>query len=182
MTDEASPALEGEHLGTIHWEDARHWISIYADLLEFKLGILDQVKRDLPKLAPVAQKAAESDMRIIESQMGGYQKRLDLWYQRLWDLHGLWLDPEGQLIRYQGTEAILTAREFQLLQFLVGHPHRYFTVEQIVSKAWAKPDLFPEEVRNYVRRLRKLLAKLEIPCEVVNRPGRGYSLEFRAEK
>ena len=182
MTDEPSPALEGEHLATVHWEDARHWISIYADLLEFKLGILDQVRRDLPKLAPVARKAAEVEARIIESQMGGYRKRLDLWYQRLWDLHGLWLDPEGQLIRYQGTEAILTAREFQLLQFLVGHPHRYFTVEQIVSKAWAKPDLFPEEVRNYVRRLRKLLAKLEIPCEVVNRPGRGYSLEFRAEK
>ena len=182
MTEDPSRALEGEHLETVHWEDARHWISIYVDLIDFKRGILDQIRRDLPKLAPLAQKAAESDVAIIEGQMGGYRKRLDLWYQRLWDLHGLWLDPEKQLIRYQGLEAILTTREFQLLQFLVDHPHRYFTVDQIVSRAWAKPDLFPEEVRNYVRRVRKLLLKLEIPCEVVNRPRRGYSLEFRRDK
>jgi len=31
-----SRALEGEDLKTSHWEDARHWMSIYADLLEFK--------------------------------------------------------------------------------------------------------------------------------------------------
>ena len=40
-------------------------------------------------------------------------------------------------------------------------------------------DLFPEEVRNYVSRVRKILARLEIPCDLVNRPGRGYSLTFR---
>jgi hypothetical protein len=33
-----SRALEGEDLKTSHWEDARHWMSIYADLLEFKRG------------------------------------------------------------------------------------------------------------------------------------------------
>jgi DNA-binding response OmpR family regulator len=179
---EASSPLEGEHLDTTHWEDARHWMSIYIDLLEFKRGILDQVRRDITRLAPVAQKAAEADIRIIESQMEGYQKRLELWYQRVWDLHGLVLDPEGRVIRYKGAEATLTSREFQLLQFLLGHPHRYFSVSQILNEAWAAPDLSPEEVRNYVRRVRKILATLEIPCDVVNKPGRGYALEFRANK
>jgi DNA-binding winged helix-turn-helix (wHTH) protein len=36
------------------------------------------------------------------------------------------------------------------------------------------------EVRNHVQRLRKILAELEIPADVVNKPGRGYSLAFRA--
>jgi len=27
--------------------------------------------------------------------------------------------------------------------------------------------------------VRKILARLEIPCDLVNRPGRGYSLTFR---
>jgi hypothetical protein len=40
-----SLALEGEDLKTSRWEDARHWMSIYADLLEFKRGILDRVRR-----------------------------------------------------------------------------------------------------------------------------------------
>jgi DNA-binding response OmpR family regulator len=179
---DASRPLEGEHIETTHWEDARHWMSIYADLLEFKRGILDRVRRDITKLQPIARMAAQADVRIIESQMEGYQSRLELWYQRVWDLHGLWLDPEDRVIRYKGQEATLTLREFQLLQFLLNHPHRYFTVTQILGQAWAEPSLFPEEVRNYVRRVRKLLATLEIPCDLVNRPGRGYSLEFRADK
>jgi len=182
VTDEASKPLEGEHIETTHWEDARHWMSIYVDLLEFKRGMLDRVRRDLMKLPPVAQRAAEVDVKIIESQMEGYQKRLNLWYRRVWDLQGLMLDPEGRMIRYQGREAALTLREFQLLRFLLDHPHRYFTVTQILGQAWAEPGLFPEEVRNYVLRVRKVLAALGIPCDLVNRPGRGYSLELRIDK
>jgi len=180
--DEAFPPLEGEHIETTHWEDARHWMSIYIDLLEFKRGLLDRISRDLAKLGPVARRAAEVDVTIIQSQMQGYQKRLDLWYRRVWDLHGLWLDPEGRLISYRSREARLTVREFQLLQFLLDHPHRYFTVDQILAQAWAEPGHFPEEVRNYVHRLRRVLAALEIPCDLVNRPARGYSLQFRQEK
>jgi DNA-binding response OmpR family regulator len=162
---EESPGLEGEDLGTSHWEDARHWIGIYADLLRFKVRLLDRVRRDLPTLHPAAEEAASADLAIIESQM-----------------HGLQLDPEGPMIRHRGMEARLTKREFQLLQFLLDHPHRSFTATQLLARAWADPTLYPEEVRNYVRRLRKLLADLKIPCELVNRSGQGYSLVFREDE
>ena len=175
-----SQALEGEDLATKRWEDARHWISIYADLLEFKRGILARVHRDVANLQPPAQKAAATDLRIIETQMQGYQERLDLWYRRIWELQGLWVDPVGRVVRHQGKEASLTKREFQLLQFLLDHPHRFFTTQQILGQAWADPALFPEEVRNYVRRLRQILVDLTIPADLVNKPGRGYSLLFRA--
>jgi DNA-binding response OmpR family regulator len=180
--DEASPPLEGEDLESTHWEDARHWMSIYGDLIDFKLGILDRVKRDLVKLAPVAQRAAAADLNLIESQMLGYQERLELWARRVRDLHGLWLDPTGRTIRYKGREDTMTAREFQLLELLLDHPYRYFTVTQILDQAWVEPALFPEEVRNYVKRVRKILTTLEIPCDIVNRPGRGYSLELRENR
>lgn len=74
-------------------------------------------------LPPPAQRAAVEDVAIIEAQMLGYHKRLDLWYARVWELHGLWLDPDGRMLRYQGTEVALTKREFQLLEFLLDHPH-----------------------------------------------------------
>jgi hypothetical protein len=147
--------LEGEDIQTEHWEDARHWMSIYDDLIRFKLGLLDRVKRELPKLHPVAQ------------------------YQRVWQLHGLWLDPDGRVVRHKGQEAVLTHREFELLQFLLDHPHRYFTASQITALAWSDAALFPEEVRNYVLRIRKILTRLAIPCDLVNKPGKGYSLTFR---
>jgi len=154
-------------------------MSIYADLLEFKRGLLERVRRDIVTLRPDAQKAAAVDLRIIDEQMQGYQKRLDLWYKRIWDLQGLWLDPTSRMIRHKGNDVSLTKREFQLLQFLLSHPHRYFTTMMILGQAWADPALFPEEVRNYIRRLRKILADLEIPVDIVNKPGRGYSLVFR---
>jgi hypothetical protein len=176
-----SRPLEGENIGTTRWEDARHWMSIYADLLEFKRGILGRVRRDMATLSPTAQKAAATDLEIIETQMDGYQERLDLWYRRLWELQGLWLDPAGRMVRHKGHEVALTKREFQLLQFLLDHPHRFFTTAQILGQAWADPALFPEEVRNYVRRLRKILADLGIPVDLVNKPGRGYSLVFQTD-
>jgi hypothetical protein len=156
-------------------------MSIYADLLEFKRGILDRVRRDLTNLKLPAQKAAAIDLEIIEAQMHGYELRLDLWYRRLWELHGLWLDPAGRMVRHEGQEVALTKREFQLLQFLLDHPHRFFTTTQILGQAWADPALFPEEVRNYVRRLRKILIDLAIPVDLVNKPGKGYSLVFRSD-
>lgn len=76
------------------------------------------------------------------------------------------------MIRHQGKEVALTKREFQLLQFLLDHPHRYFTTTQIMGQAWADSALFPEEVR-------KILADLAIPVDLVNKLGRGYSLVLR---
>jgi len=152
---------------------------VYADLLHFKVGLLARVRRDVSKLPPVAQRSAAADLVIIESQMEGYRTRLESWYRRVWELQGLWLDPHGRMIRYQGREAALTRREFQLLQFLIDHPHRYFKAADIAGWAWAEPSLRAEEVRNYVRRIRKILADLQIPCDLINRSGRGYSLEFR---
>ncbi|HEY8740637.1 MAG TPA: winged helix-turn-helix domain-containing protein [Candidatus Dormibacteraeota bacterium] len=171
-----SVPLQGEDLETLRWEDCRHWISIYADLLRFKAALLKRVRLELPKLHPEAQRAAIVDVAIIEDQQRGYQERLDLWYQRVWDLQGLWIDPEGDIVRYGGNEVALTKRERQLLEFLLRHPHRFHTAAQILGQAWADPALYPEEVRNYIQRLRKILRRLEVPCHVVNRPGRGYSL------
>jgi len=173
-----SVALAGEDIHTEHWEDARHWLSVYADLLQFKMGLLGRVAQDIPKLPLAARKAASEDLAIIEHQMEGYQERLDLWYRRVWDLQGLWIDPDGRVVRHGGREAALTRREYQLLNFLIEHPHRYYTAAQILDQAWADPALFPEEVRNYVQRIRKILKRLDIPAQVINRPKRGYSLVF----
>src|SRR3989440_666629 len=176
-----SRPLEGEDLSTNRWEDARHWMSIYSDLLEFKRGSLGGMQRDLAGLPPTAQAAAAVDLQIIETQMLGYQERLDLWFTRIWELRGLQLDAADRMVRHRGRNVTLTRREFQLLQFLLEHPHRYFTTAQILGQAWADPALFPEEVRNYVGRLRKILRDLEIPVDLLNKPGRGYSLVFRPD-
>ena len=82
------------------------------------------------------------------------------------------------MIRHRDWEGRLTKREFQLLRFLLDHPDRFYSANHLLNGAWAEPGLYPEEVRNYVRRLRKILADLAIPAQLVNRPRRGYSLVF----
>lgn len=44
---------------------------------------------------------------------------------------GLRLDRKRRLVRHEGQEAALTGREFQLLGFLLEHPHRFFSVDKI---------------------------------------------------
>jgi hypothetical protein len=66
-----SEPLEGENLATSHWEDARHWMSIYDDLIRFKRGVLARVERDLAALPPIAKKAAAEDLQIIADQLEG---------------------------------------------------------------------------------------------------------------
>lgn len=154
-------------------------MGVYGDLIRFKTGLLDRVRRELPKLHPSAQEAATADLAIIENQMEGYQQRLQLWAQRLWELHGLALDPERSTIQYGGREVKLTGREFQLLQFLLDRPQRWFTAPQLAIRAWPDAGLSADEIRNYVRRLRTLLTDLEVPADLVNRPGRGYSVVIR---
>lgn len=178
----APTPLPGEDIETAHWEDARHWLAIYADLLNFKHTILDRVREELPRLHPVARAAAVVDLEIIEDQMQAYQVRVDLWYRRVWDLRGLWLDPDSRVLRHAGNQATLTKREYQLLTFLIDQPHRFFTTEQIVARAWADNALFPEQARNYIARLRKILANLDVPADIINQPRRGYSLLFRSRE
>lgn len=180
-TSASSGALQGEDLTTTHSADARHWISIYADLLEFKRGLLARVHRDLPKLRKEAQEAARVDVGLIELQMLGYEARLELWYRRVWELQGLWVNPETRVIKYREREAVLTKREFELMQMMLEHPHRWFSTRQIVGSAWSDSRLSPEEARNYVQRLRKVLHELDAPVDLVNKPGRGYSLVFRMD-
>lgn len=176
----ATRPLEGEDLGTQHWEDARHWVGIYDDLIRFKLGLLARVEKELPKLHPVAHPAVHEDTAFIRSQMEGYYERLDLWYQRIWTLRGPWIDPDSGALRHEGGEVTLTKRESELFRFLLAHPHRYYTAAQIATHAWSDAGLAPEEVRNYIARLRRILTRLRVPCNVVNNPGRGYSLTFQA--
>ena len=138
-------------------------MSIYDDLIRFKLCLLDRVKRELPKLHPVAQKAAHVDVTYIEHQMAGYYERLDLWYQRVWALQGLWLDPEGRVLRHKGKEAVLTQREFELLLFLAQRPGQVFTRSELMDQVWRYS--FYSDTSTVTVHTRRLRQKIEADPE-----------------
>jgi DNA-binding CsgD family transcriptional regulator len=177
-----APPLEGEDVKTTHWQDARHWMNIYDELIRFKCGVAERIRLESAQLPPPAQRTALRDLASLETQISGHQDRLKLWTRRAWQLHGMWLDRSERILRHHnGRTAALTTREFELLRLLLDNPEHFYTTAQVARLAWANPRLGPEQVRNYVSRVRRLLAQMEIPCVVITRPGRGYAIVFHHE-
>ena len=75
---------------------------------------------------------------------------------------GLTIDEDSYSARLNGKALDLTFREFQLLHFLVTHPSRAFTREQLLSEVWGY-DYFggARTVDVHIRRLRAKLGDTE---------------------
>ena len=177
-----SAPLDGEDLETTHWQDARHWMDIYGALIRLKSDVAERVRVELPELPPLGQRAARKRLASLEAQISGHHARLQLWTRRAWQLHGMWLDRSERILRHaDGRTAALSGREFEILRLLLDNPEHFYTTSQIASLAWSDPGLRAEQVRNYVSRVRKLLARMEIPCVLTTRAGGGYAIVFAEE-
>ena len=71
---------------------------------------------------------------------------------------GLSLDPRGRSFSVDGESVSLTAKEFDLLWFLLRHPRQVFTRQQLLDKVWGY-EFYGDEstVTVHVRRLREKL-------------------------
>jgi DNA-binding response OmpR family regulator len=162
-----------------HVKDARHWMTIYGELVEFKVGLVHRVRQSVLGLSAEARSEAEqSDIGALTEQKGRYQTRLEFWQARYWQLQGLNLDPGMQALRHQGKEVQLTRRECQLLSFLLASPGEWFTSAELAKLAWRNQKLAPEQVRTYISRLRQKLGEVDAPCELATRARRGYGLQI----
>ncbi|MEO6577737.1 MAG: response regulator transcription factor [Candidatus Limnocylindria bacterium] len=68
------------------------------------------------------------------------------------------LDPVAHLVRRNGTPVRLTAKEFELLEFLMRHPEQLLSRERLIDAVW-NADFAPESnvVEVYIRSLRRKL-------------------------
>jgi len=162
--------LPGEVPETRDLEDARQWVSIYRELVTFS-------ERTLSRLRSAG---GDADEPVMETHLRRLQSRLDFWEGRLWELAGLDLDVRRRVLNYAGQRVTLTRREAELLAFLARRPGQFYSATQLVSLAWASPELSPEQLRTYVVRLRRHLAATGVPARLVSEPRRGYGLVFTA--
>ena len=101
----------------------------------------------------------------------GSEKPLDVG-----DLH---IDPQTRLVTIRGEELILTAKEFDMLDWLARHPRQVFSRDQLLEAVWGLSDYIdPSTVTVHVRRLRE---KIELdssnPAHLVTVWGVGYKFE-----
>jgi hypothetical protein len=176
---ETETLLEGENPATTFRQDARHWIAVYRQMITFKHDLLGRIRSQVGALPRAgAQDVIDNDVRILEVQLRRYERRIEFWYARQWELEGLSIEESSRTIAYRDRSVQLTRREYQLFVRLADHSPGYTTASQLLLEAWHDPGLPQETVRTYIARLRRKLAMLGAPVQVVNRSKRGYSLAF----
>ena len=96
---------------------------------------------------------------------------------------GLRLDPRSRSVSVDGNSVSLTAKEFDLLWFLLRHPRQVFKREQLLNNVWGY-EFYGDEstVTVHVRRLReKLEPNPSRPIYVQTVWGVGYKFEVPDE-
>jgi DNA-binding response OmpR family regulator len=93
---------------------------------------------------------------------------------------GLWLDERTREVRVAGQPIDLTAKEFDLLAFLVRSPRQVFSRGQLLEHVWASRSDWQDEatVTEHVRRVRHKVEKdPEHPRWITTVRGVGYRFE-----
>ena len=99
--------------------------------------------------------------------------------QRSVTVGDLTVDPVTRMVTRDGQTITLTAREFDMLHFLVRHPRQVFTRDQLLENVWGVAEYIdPGTVTVHVRRLReKIEADAALPTRIVTVWGVGYKFE-----
>ena len=89
------------------------------------------------------------------------------------------IDPATRLVKKDGQEKVLTAKEFDLLLLLARHPRQVFSRNQLLDRVWGLSDYIdPSTVTVHVRRLReKIESDPSNPEHIVTVWGVGYKFE-----
>jgi len=171
--------LEGENPDSLFARDARHWISVYRDMIAFKEDLLGRVRGQIQHLPKAArQDVLDNDIGMVEEQLERYRRRLDFWYSRQWHLEGLQIDPDDRTVSFRDKSISLTKREFQLFVLLVSRSPDFVSPNRLLVEAWHDGNLPEETLRTYIARLRGKLGALDAQAEIKNRPRRGYAMVF----
>jgi two-component system phosphate regulon response regulator PhoB len=92
-------------------------------------------------------------------------------------LRNIELDIENHRVLKDGKEVHLLPKEFRLLEFLLRHPQRVFSADEILDSVWEMDsNAHHDTVRGHVTRLRKKLDNDEGPSIIVTVHGVGYKL------
>lgn len=153
----------GEDLSTTVLPEVAGWISIYEELAAVLRSVVERANGQ-----PEATELREN-LRWIED-------RLAMWRDRHAELAGVVIDRKAHTVTYMGKTLRLTRREADLLDFLLRHPRRPFTSEQLATLAWQNSRLSDAQVRTYIMRLRRRLAEIGLEDVITVARNRGYGV------
>jgi DNA-binding response OmpR family regulator len=156
--------LPGEDLATSAQPEVAGWISIYEELAAVLRSVLSRAD-------------GSPDADGLRGHLEWVDDRLAKWRKRHAELVGMVLDREARTVTYAGRTVRLTRRESDLLDFLLRHPSRTFTTNQLAIGAWQSSRLSDAQVRTYIMRLRTRLSVIGLDRAITAVRNRGYSVD-----
>src|SRR5260370_18089743 len=86
------------------------------------------------------------------------------------------LDPVNQCLWHGGNRVALTPKAFDMLHYLVEHPGRLVTQDEILQALWPETYVNPEIIKKYILEIRKggLGDRQDKPEFIQTFPQRGY--------
>jgi hypothetical protein len=88
-TDAALDAVEpdrllpGEDQDSVHLDDAEHWASVYAELLDFKRSLLQVAENRLASMRDAARtEVEETDLKVLQAEAQRLTRRFEFWQTR----------------------------------------------------------------------------------------------------
>jgi len=148
-------------------------------MIAFKEDLLERVTNDLMSVSAAAKTDLNDDIKLIDSQLRRYRRRLSYWVERQLELEEIGIDSRTRTVTYRDSAVTLTKREFQILAMLMSRPEKYFSAQQLLVEAWHDDRLPEESLRTYISKVRKKLKELDAGAQVVNKSRRGYALIFK---
>lgn len=175
--------LDHEDPATEYASDARHWIAIYRERIGLYQHLLERA-RQIRVRSGGGQSYSDlaGEISVLEEQLARYEKRLEFWYRRQWELEGLDLDRETRTVAHRDRSVRLTKREFQLLDALARRAGAHMRAQQLLVEAWRDSRLPEETLRTYIVRLRAKIAEPDAGIQIVNLPWHGYALVFPVQE
>lgn len=155
--------LPGEDLTTAALPEVAGWIAIYEELASILRSVIERGDG-----SPQAEELRQSLMFV--------EDRLATWRDRHAELAGVTIDRKAHTLTYAGKTLKLTWREADLLDFLLRHPKRPFTSNQLATLAWQNSRLSDAQVRTYIMRLRNRLREVGLEQVITVARNQGYGI------
>lgn len=118
------------------------------------------------------------DMRELLMRINALLRRPAVYAGDIIEGRGISLDTSTRIAHKGGEKVELTAKEFELLEFLMKRPDQYFSVDDLLDQIWTSESESSElAARQLIRRLRK---KIESDGEeplIVTSKGLGYKFK-----
>ncbi|KMY52073.1 response regulator transcription factor [Peribacillus loiseleuriae] len=121
-------------------------------VLGLQVGADDYVTKPFNPLELIAR--VKSQLRRYVT-LGTYEDS-----NKIIDLNGLTLDPEAKVVEVNGEAVKLTPIEYRIVELLMNHPGRVFSIQDIYERVWKEPGYNAENtVAVHIRKIRE---KIEI--------------------